>query len=320
MESGAPTSRAVRNFDAPIHEEQFKRYLEEVGCPKGLSDSEVFPFLRSLPASVVTEAQTVVFGEYNPSLRWAFQPVIDGELIRGRPLDAWRNDRWHKMPIMTGFTTNEGSLYVDKQMSQSSQFTDFWRTLLPQLSEEDLKTINELYPDPLKMPECSKHKEERPSVGKMFKRIEAAYAHYAYVAPVRQTASFASKKVPVYLYHWALEGNVVDGARHGDNMWYETRDPRKCDLSEAQDALSGTLHAYITSFICTGSPDTIRDGYGDRPPWNAYDVRAPKIMIFGAKNKELVGGKVGPPAELEDDIWATEESEFWWSKVEISQQ
>ena len=271
-----------------------------------------------MPTSTVTEAQTAVFGEYNSSLRWAFQPVIDGEIIRGRPLDAWRDGRWHKMPIMTGFTTNEGSLYVDRKMSTSREFTDFWSTLLPQLSEEDLKTINELYPDPSKLLE-SKYQEDRPGVGSMYKRIEAAYAHYAYVAPVRQTASFASHEVPVYLYHWALVGNALDGARHGDNMWYETRDPRKCSLSDEQDVISGTLHAYVTSFICTGSPDAIRGRYGGRPRWSTYDANAPKSMIFGAKNKELVGGEVGPPAELDDDTWAKEETDFWWSKVEISQ-
>lgn len=319
MESGAPTSRAVRSFDAPIHEEQFGRFLEEAGCPKDLSDSDVFPFLRSLPTATVTKAQTTVFGEYNPSLRWAFQPVIDGDIIRGRPLDAWKNGRWHKMPIMTGFTTNEGSLYVDKQMSISSQFAGFWRTLLPQLSEEDLDTITCLYPDPSQSREGSKYLEERPGVGAMYKRIEAAYAHYAYVAPVRQTANFASVDVPVYLYHWALVGNAIDGARHGDNMWYETRDSRKRDLSEAQDVLSGTLHAYITSFICTGSPNSAKGPYSDRPSWCAYDNSTPKIMLFGETNKELVGGDIGPPAEFKDDTWANQECKFWWSKVEISQ-
>ena len=220
---------------------------------------------------------------------------------------------------MTGFTTNEGSMYVSRKMSTSDQFTDFWRVLLPQLSKDDLETIDKLYPDPTRSLGAVKYKEDRSNVGAMFKRIEAAYAHYAYVAPVHQTANLASEKTPVYLYRWALEGSKIEGARHGDNMWYETRNSTKCERSPAQNALSGTLHAYITSFICKGDPNALQGQFQDRPAWNAYDNNAPKVMIFGEKNKELVGGEAGNPAELEDDTWAMEECKFWWSKVDSSQ-
>ncbi|KAK7947001.1 uncharacterized protein PG986_011322 [Apiospora aurea] len=319
MESGAPTSRAVRHFDAEIHEQH-----------PGSS-----PYLRSLPIDVIAAAQTKVFYEYNPSLRWAFQPVIDGEIIRQRPIDAWRKSQWHKMPIMTGFNGNEGSLYVDKQMRTPEQFTAFWKTLLPQLSDADVATINELYPDPTGTgPSSSKYRvegalKEKGGVGAMYRRIEAAYAHYAYVAPARQTAELAGV-AKVYLYHWALEKTLVGGAAHGENMPYEVRDPGVCGVSPAQDELSRVLHAYVTSFICTGDPNgVLGDGDGaERPRWEAHTSgdRGTKVkMVFGKGNTEFVGGdgksqSPPPPAELVEDAWAKTESDFWWDKVEISQQ
>jgi carboxylesterase type B len=319
MESGAPTSRAVRNPDAPIHEEQFQDFLKEMGCPKDLPEDEIIPFLRTVPSSVVAKAQETVFYSYNPSLRWAFQPVIDGEVIRRRPIDAWHQGLWHKVPIMTGFNGNEGSLYVNKKMAEPSEFTEFFKMLLPQLTEEDLATINKLYPDPATIP-SSQYQEDRQGVGAQYKRIEAAYAHYAYVAPVRQTAHLASPQAPVYIYEWALESSIINGAGHGENMRYETMDPAPCNISATQKDLAGTLHAYVTSFICTGDPNGLVKSYADRPKWVSYDNAQPKIMIFGQDNKELVGGSVGLASELKDDVWAKEESDFWWSKVEISQQ
>ncbi|KAH6637835.1 acetylcholinesterase precursor [Boeremia exigua] len=322
IESGAPTSRAVRQPDADIHEQQFKDFLEAVDTPASLHDSEVFSYLRSLPTETIAQAQTKVFQKYNPSLRWAFQPVIDKEVIRGRPIDAWRTGRWHKMPIMTGFQGNEGSLYVNKKMSTSSEFSDFWRMLLPQLSDDEVQAIDQLYPDPEKVPE-SIYKETRldHGVGAQYKRIEAAYAHYAYVAPVRQTAFFASQDTSVYLYHWALKRNIVEGARHADNMFFEMRDPEICALAPSLDELSGTLHAYITSFICTGSPNTLGGTYSARPVWSSYNKQDPKLMIFGKDNTQFMGGKdIGEPAVLVADEFGREESEFWWSKVELSQQ
>jgi len=301
---------------------QFQDFLKEVECPPSLPESEVFNCLRTLPTSAIAKAQTKVFQKYNPSLRWAFQPVIDNETIRGRPIDAWRTGKWHKMPIMTGFQGNEGSLYVNKKMSTSSEFLDFWKTLLPQLSDEDIQTIHRLYPDPNEQPD-SIYKETRldHGVGPMFKRIEAAYAQYAYVAPVRQTAYFASQDAPVYLYHWAMRRDVVDGARHGDNMLYEVRDPAFCKRSKTQDELSGTLHAYITSFICTGSPNALEGAYKGRPEWKCYERDEPRAMIFGRDNQEFIGGEeVGEPAVMVADDYAKEECDFWWSKVELSQQ
>jgi hypothetical protein len=79
-----------------------------------------------------------------------------------------------------------------KSMSKSSQFIEFFHELLPQLTKEDLETIDKLYPDSA-IHSDSPYKEDRvPQVGEQYKRIEAAYGHYAYVAPVLQTAHFAS--------------------------------------------------------------------------------------------------------------------------------
>lgn len=312
----------MRQPDAKIHEEQFQDFLKEVKCPPSLPESEIFSYLSKIPISTIAKAQTTVFQKYNPSLRWAFQPVIDNETIRGRPIDAWRNGKWHKVPIMTGFQGNEGSLYVNKKMSKSSEFLQFWKTLLPQLSDEDIQTINRLYPDPDEVPD-SIYRETRldHGVGPMYKRIEAAYAHYAYVAPVRQTAFFASPHTPVYVYHWAMRRDIVYGARHSDNMFYEMKDRAICEKLKSQDELSGILHAYTTSFICTGNPNALGGSYSSRPAWKNYDKEKPEIMIFGRDNTELIGGQeVGELAMMIDDEYAKEESDFWWSKVEISQQ
>ncbi|KAJ5912424.1 hypothetical protein N7504_001307 [Penicillium tannophilum] len=321
IESGSATSRAVRPYNATVHESQFKDFLKEAGCPSNLPEDEIFSYLRSLPSSTVTDAQTKVFDKYNPSLRWAFQPVIDDDLIARKPLDAWNSELWNKVPIMTGYNSNEGTYYVDKKMSDPAQFRDFWKSLLPELSSDDLDTIDCLYPDPSSDPN-SPYVETRTGygLGSQYKRIEAAYGHYAYVAPVRQTAQFASSQgVPVYLYNWAFPKTVVGRANHGENMAYETFDSAITGVSESQKELSGTLHAYVTSFITKGDPNAISGRYGNRPEWKTYDPNDAHVLIFGQGNEELIGGSTAPAAKFVKDEWAKEETEFWWSKVPISQ-
>lgn len=321
IESGAPTSRAVRPPTAPVHEAQFSDFLKECGVPKTLSEEEIFPYLRNLPTEIVQEAQITVFSKYNPSLAWAFQPVVDGDVIPRPPLETFTKGLYHKVPVMTGFQHNEGSLYVKKAMAESSEFTGFFRDLLPLLSEEDIATIDRIYPDPAKISD-SIYKETRPDMGAQYKRVEAAYGHYAYVAPVRQTAEFmsAGSDQPVYLYHWALVMTVNDGARHADNLRYETRDPAVTSLSPAQAEVAGTVHAYITSFITTGDPNAVPGEFGSRPEWKSYDKTGRQALIVGKDNEELIGGAIGVPASCEEDVWSRDQCEFWWSKVELSQQ
>lgn len=326
IESGAPTSRAVRPAHAPVHEAQFAAFLHEAGVPTTLAPEAIFPFLRRQPSAVLQRAQTAVFDQYNPSLQWAFQPCIDGEVIPRPPLASWQQGRWHhRVPLLTGFQRNEGSLYVDKALATGAEFVAFFRRLLPLLSEEDLATIAALYPDPATVAD-SPYREDREGVGAQYKRIEAAYGHYAYVAPVRQTAEFASSSAtdkekekssssPVYLYQWAAVSSVLNGAQHADNMRYEVCDPSVVSVSPNQAELAQTMNGYVTNFITTGDPN----GAG-LPHWNAYTKEAPQAMVFGLGNEELIGGGLGTAATLLADEWGRKECEFWWSKVDLSQQ
>ncbi|KAE8452649.1 hypothetical protein EG329_013908 [Mollisiaceae sp. DMI_Dod_QoI] len=320
LESGAPTSRAVHPYDAPIHEEQFSLFVSEAGC-SDVPPESITSCLRSQPEEVLTKASYTVFDKYNPSLRWAFQPVIDHALIHGRPIDIWSSGKWHKIPIMTGHATNEGTYYVPSNLSTSAGFTGFWHTLLPHYTTSDLATINELYPDPASNPE-SPYAETRDmatlGIGPQYKRVEASYAHYAYVCPVRQTAhiaSFSSEKPPVFVFHWALNKTVKGGANHGDNMYYESFQDQVTSISEAQREVSGKYHAYITSFITNGDPNAIKGRWADRPRWEKYERDTERVMTFGKGNDERAGGTgVGVAAQMAGSGWMRKECEFWWRK------
>jgi len=331
IESGAPTSRAVHPYNAPVHEDQFALFVSKTGC-QDVSQQEVTSCLRSQPEEVIVNASSYVFDAYNPSLRWAFQPVIDYDIIHGRPIDMWALGKWNRVPIMTGHATNEGTYYVPSLCSTSEEFTNFWHTLLPHYSDSDLATINRLYPDPL-INSTSVYKETRDmeaiGIGPQYKRVEAAYAQYAYICPVRQTANIiscsSSKKPPVYVFHWALNTTVKGGANHGDNMYYEAFPEDITSISEMQREVSGKYHAYITSFIVKGDPNVIRGRFSDRVEWAKYQSGCmggkEDVMTFGKGNDERAGGKeVGIAAQMIGSDWVRKECEFWWKKSHDSEE
>lgn len=284
MESGGPTSRALHPYNSKLHEDQSQMFLSELNCTD-------LACLRAAPSDKVVEASNTVFTKYNPSVRWAWQPVIDSDLVPGRTLEAnWPTD----IPILTGFVHNEGTMYVPKTMSKSAEFDAFFTELLPHVNE----SVGKLYPE-------DDYIEWR-DVGAQYKRVEAAYGQYAYVCPVRQTAQMAPN---VFLYHWAVNRTVMGGANHGDQMWYETMDPEVRGISRTQEEIAKLFNGYITDFVIRGDPN----GKG-RPVWTNFRDGG-KTMVFGEGNDERAGGSnVGVPAKFVEDDWAKAQCEFWWGQ------
>jgi acetylcholinesterase len=326
MESGAPTARCLYPYNHPIHEEQFQIFLKNLGL-SSLPEDEILPRLRSLSFGTIRDASESVFAKYMESIRWPFQPCIDGPggIIPTAPITSWRNHDWNKVPILTGFNTNEGAMFVPANMSTSSAFTSFFSTLRPSLTKVDLDTLNKVYQDP-NTDENSPYTETRTGLGKQFKRLEAAYAHFAYIAPVRHTAHLASKpptvsdgsKIPpVYLYHFGVEKSIIGGSNHGDHQFHVDQEKNLVDYSQSQREISEKMHAYWTSFIISGDPNAI-EGV-ERPHWEEYKTEESpgRKIVFGLGNNEMAGGRdKGVIAEMRDDTWARRECDFWWSRID----
>lgn len=190
-------------------------------------------------------------------------------------------------------------------MQTSGDFRSFFATLLPQLCDAQLDRLEELYPDPEIHPE---HKDPRAlqtlNIGAQYARVEKAYGHYAYVAPVRQTANFNEAKT--WVYHWALKGDEVFGANHADQMWYEMMAPSRVGVSETHGDIARGFNGAVCKFVVGGDPG-----------WRAFGEGG-ETMVFGEGNDEAVGGKEkGRVMELKIDEWGREECEFWWEIKEL---
>jgi carboxylesterase type B len=321
IESGGATARACYTPSNSLHEQQFREFLGILGA-QDVPENKIIQTLRSFTTGQIKHASEAIYMKYNPSVRWPWQPVIDGEggIVPVRPIDSWRAGKWHKIPILTGFNTNEGAMFTPKKLATPKQFTEFFHTLLPGLSNDDLKTLEKLYPDPLTDP-SSKYLDTRivPGLGPEFKRAEQGYAHFAYVAPVRHTAHFAATAgdKPVYLYHFAVNSSVVGGADHGSHDGYPTYVDDTRRRSDTLEKVAGLMHAYWTSFITTGDPNAVNGRFKNRPKWPVYTPEGGKLIVFGENNDEIAGGvHAGTAVKIDDDTWAVGESKYWWDRTE----
>jgi len=238
------------------------------------------------------------------------------------PIKAWEAGTFHRVPLLTGFNANEGSIFVPSHAFKSQDFTDFFRLLLPSLRKEDLVILNEVYPDPL-LGKDERYKEPDPALGKQFRRLEQAYGDFAYVAPVLQTASFAAntsegkEAPPVYLYQFALPTNDSMGAYHGSHAPFITRSPEVSRMSETVKGISEAMHGYWTSFILTGDPNAVQ-GSTERVQWPRYSGEEGKMMVFGDGNREVIGGEEkGTVVKVVGEEGVRKECGFWMERTEL---
>lgn len=112
-----------------------------------------------------------------------------------------------------------------------------------------------------------------------------------------------------------MNKTVKGGANHGDNMYYESFPDDVTNISETQREVSGVYHAYVTSFITGGDPNSIKGRFGNRPVWPRYGREAENAMTFGKGNDERAGGTgKGVAAEILGSEWIEKKCKFWWNK------
>lgn len=321
MESGGPTARACYPYDHAIHEQQLSEFFDHTGA-SNVPDKEKMAYLRNLTSERIQAASEAVFFRYDKEVRWPWQPVIDGDWIPKAPIESWKAAEYHKVPILTGFNTDEGTIFVDHFADEPKDFDNFFKTLLPGFNQTDLDEISACYPDPSQHPK-SPYVDTRTGLGRQFKRLARAYGDYAYISPVRQTAHYASSldrpdDREVWLYQFDANQSVADGAAHGRANPYIEFSKARTDLGGFQRGLAVQMHAYFSSFILCGNPNDVRKAPAEnRTPWPSYGKKGSSAkMVFGKNNDQIAGGTTeGGLTHVEADLRFDHEGDFWWSMV-----
>ncbi|OTB04302.1 hypothetical protein M426DRAFT_320891 [Hypoxylon sp. CI-4A] len=348
LESGGSTARATFNPTHPLHEKQFQEFLKECGV-SNTTDDEIFESLRSLPLNTVRSASSTVYRRWNPSLRWAFQPVIDGPggIIPDLPIKSWEKGNFLRIPILTGYNTNEGTVFVPSKANNASAMNDLMTGILPSLNKTDIETMDTLYPDPASTMGKRIYVEKPPAgFGTQFWRLDDSYAHYAYICPVLLTAhlaSTASDAGPVYTYHYAARSNAHGAADHGDEAPIVAHDMDVIGSFPGVVATADAMNGFWSRFAATGNPNPSNATAASTSNATAFswpkfispfinsteaaldEANSTKVVaLFGQGNDERMGvrgrqnkGIAAQYGNLTERV--REECEFWWGRVILSE-
>lgn len=279
LESGATTARAVLYPTHPRHQVQFREFLVAAGVA-GVPESDIFAHLRTLPVETIVRASKIVWDKYVDSVTWPFQPVIDGpnpyanssrhhhdhtpsaplRLIPDLPINSWRAGRHLRIPVITGYSTNEGTMFIPPEADTNAEFRAFFQILIPTLTPADLDELEALYPDPATaQPGSERYRDVPPGKGRQWARLDAAYSDYAYICPVLQTAHFLSRAGVGHVYVYRYAATALWGtANHGDEAPVVAHDMDalgrgRPGLLAIADAMSSRFARFVASKV--GSPN-----------------------------------------------------------------
>ncbi|KAJ3566731.1 hypothetical protein NPX13_g7025 [Xylaria arbuscula] len=343
-ESGGSTARATLVPTHPLHAQQFQEFLMECGLD-GVSDDELFDKLRELPYSTIVYASQTIWGKWSKTLRWPFQPVIDGPggVIPDLPINSWNKGNVLRIPIITGFNTNEGASFVPQGANMATAVRSFMSSIIPALQDEDLQTLDELYPSPStsRGKQLYANAQESTKFGTEFWRLDDAYAHYAYICPVLQTATLASTAqdaAPVYVYHYAPRSATYGATDHGDETWTVVHEMSKIGSFPGLVAVADAMTGAWTRFAATGDPNQSYFGTKANFTWPQYtspfnstgtadnndDDSTGLVALFGSGNDEQMksAGTNNPGTPAKSVPLTTREiaeCKFWWPRVIYSE-
>ncbi|KAI1768600.1 carboxylesterase family protein [Hypoxylon sp. FL1150] len=133
------------DFDGEWPTKYYRAFVDQVGCT---SSESVFDCLVAADTLTLQNANTLVTTSAGYGLR-AFIPVTDGSLIQERPSQQLHfQGKVNGIRLLTGNTGNEGPAFVPQNITTEAAFRDFVLRNYPNLSEQNITSILNLYAVP----------------------------------------------------------------------------------------------------------------------------------------------------------------------------
>ncbi|MDR0990003.1 MAG: carboxylesterase family protein [Propionibacteriaceae bacterium] len=215
--------------------------------------------LRGLDASAIAEASALSFDITKPSDE-AFWPAHDGKALPLDPAQALKDGQYNAVPILTGYNTDEGTMFVPDQVTDAI-YEQTARVTFGQNAQAYLA----------RFPVDADHDARARTAYIMTLGLRSGSAVFS--------EQFAADGHDVYAYNFNYRTPELDqkglGAQHGLEIEF-VFDTLSDDLSAYPEAvsLSQRIHRYWANFIRTGNPN------GSESDWAKYDQASKQNLVF----------------------------------------
>ncbi|KAF2007665.1 alpha/beta-hydrolase [Amniculicola lignicola CBS 123094] len=245
--------------------EQANHFWEIVAKGVNCTDLSIDCVRKSAVGDLYWENFPMSFPGRNTPPRWMWAPTASPNSLWTEPgTTAILSGRYAKVPAILGYTSNEGTDQVKKEIDDEGAMKSYLADHYPLLSDADLDLLVKNYPN-------DKH---WPDSGRFWDAVSKAQGELRYICPTYLSSNAMSKHNPssvkTYQYHW----DVVYGVDNENG--YGTK--HAATVGRVLARPPNEISDYFISFIKHLDPNVERGK--DTPKWEALDQKAPKRMLF----------------------------------------
>ena len=257
MQSGACSTSALTRAQA---ETQGKKLAKALKCDTA---SDVAACLRKLTPDQLNKAlamkKGLIMGE---GASWG--PMVDGQVLPEMPMKRLESGTFNKVPVMAGFTKDEGSIFL------------FSAGMFVMTATEYDTLITEIFGAIL----GAKVKKEYPLSGytEVTDAAKDIIGDAGFICPLRRVArALAAAGQKTWLYRFSRIPSYMNhpflGAYHGADLGFVFNNASTSGFTAEEAKLSESMLGYWTRFARGADPNG-----GSATAWPAYDKAGDKHL------------------------------------------
>ena len=251
---------------------QYDELVARTGCDRPNTDT--LSCLRALSTSEL-QAQNIGTPFPNTTLRplFAYNPTLDNDFIPDHTLTLFSTGLFQKLPAIYGDVTNEGTVFVPRNLSTPTESNNWIQAQFPLLNTTQEEYLTDTYHPTT---------QTYPNTAAYWSPTSSSYGELRYICPgIFLSNIYASQNIARnYNYRYAVldpannrsglgtphvaELNAIWGAPGGSPASYR--------LGGTNANMIAVLQGYWISFIRTFDPNVFRAS--GTPLWEEWGVRS----------------------------------------------
>lgn len=224
MESGSPVRLPHNYLPIDTWQPQFQKILEHTSCDQC---SDPLDCLRS----VDIDKLTYIFETSNGVTQHAYYPAVDGDFIQDWPKNLLAEQKFVKVPIITGANMDEGTSFGPGVINTTDELRAWLKKSYPAIEDATVEKLLEYYPnDPtVGSPFGTGDSYSGSDYGLQYKRGAALAGDIAMAGPRRlMCETWVKAGQDVYSYNWNqsdYKTPLNDGSDHAQEVVYVFDNP-----------------------------------------------------------------------------------------------